>query len=419
MLEVDAKVIAPDELVRRVRAVMDDGATSTQPQTGLAAEPTLQALRSVADHLQDLQDRFAVQPIPMREPPRLVDRAKQLSKRTLRKTVRWYLEPRLQAQSVFNVEAARFINLSALVVDQIRRDLDDLRITTRRAADLHQRTMERLLGVVTGARALTSSVQAVEGAMERVEGARRDSDAQLKALREQLATILQRLGAAGASGADIDYVAFEEQFRGASADLASSQREYLAYFAPADAPGLVVDIGCGRGEMVQVLLDAGYEAAGVDTDAGMVAVCREKGLPVEQESGLVWLESQPDDSLKGIFCAQVVEHLFTNELQRLIGLAHQKLQPGGVIIMETINPRSSHALGNHFFADTSHVRPVHPETLRFLCSAAGFERADFVGRSRHAMADLPPDADGALREAVQALLDSVFGDQDYAIVATK
>ena len=73
----------------------------------------------------------------------------------------------------------------------------------------------------------------------------------------------------------------------------------------------------------------------------------------------------------------------TSELERLISLAHQKLLVSGVIVMETINPRSLYALGNHFFADTSHVRPVHPETLRFICEQVGFSRVELEERSAH------------------------------------
>ena len=88
--------------------------------------------------------------------------------------------------------------------------------------------------------------------------------------------------------------------------------------------------------------------------------------------------------------------------------------------METINPRSLYALGNHFFADTSHVRPVHPETLRFICEQVGFSRVQLEERSAHPLMKVADDLpDGELGAAVAALLKSVFGYQDYAIVATK
>jgi O-antigen chain-terminating methyltransferase len=88
--------------------------------------------------------------------------------------------------------------------------------------------------------------------------------------------------------------------------------------------------------------------------------------------------------------------------------------------VETINPRSSFALGNHFFADTSHVKPVHPETLRFICEQVGFSRVQLEERSPHpVMQHLGELGDGEVGEATRELLQSVFGYQDYAIVATK
>ena len=138
------------------------------------------------------------------------------------------------------------------------------------------------------------------------------------------------------------------------------------------------------------------------------------------DDGIHFLSRVADDSLKGIFCAQVVEHLITPELEQLIVLAHEKLHREGVLVIETINPRSSYALGNHFYADTSHVRPVHPETLRYICEQVGFVSVELEERSPHPLLELSSDLpDGAVGEAVEALLESVFGHQDYVVVATK
>jgi O-antigen chain-terminating methyltransferase len=152
----------------------------------------------------------------------------------------------------------------------------------------------------------------------------------------------------------------------------------------------------------------------------MVEFCRSKGLPVILDDGIHQLEHTPDSSLKGIFCAQVVEHLLTAELEQLVRLASQKLQEGGMLIVETINPRSLFAVGNHFYADTSHVRPVHPETLRFICEQVGFGLVQLEERSPHPAVDLIKGLSrDTLGEAVDALIRSVFGYQDYAIFATK
>jgi O-antigen chain-terminating methyltransferase len=88
-------------------------------------------------------------------------------------------------------------------------------------------------------------------------------------------------------------------------------------------------------------------------------------------------------SLKGVFSAQVIEHMLTPEIERFLGASLAALRVGGVLVVETINPRSLHALANHFFADLSHVRPVHPETLRFMCEQTGFRDVALVERSLH------------------------------------
>ena len=422
MVDVDPQVVSADELVRRVEALLAaERAAEVALPTDLPDAHALHAsLHSLALHIAELQDRFAVQPVPIADPPTLISRVKQLSKRTLRKSVRWYIEPRLNAQVSFDLDSARFATTQLLALQAMQQELDDLRTSTQRALDVLQWTTERLLATAQGARSVTASVQSVEAKVATLVGSQQAREEQAMDLREQLRIILERLGVASATGAEIDYVAFEERFRGSSDELAKTQQEYLRYLPPADLPGIIVDVGCGRGEMVEVLVEAGHEAVGVDLDGGMVAVAAAKGLTVEEAGALGWLEGRPDGTLKGVFSAQVVEHLFTSELQRFIALAHQKLRRDGVLIMETINPRSLHALSNHFFADTSHVRPVHPETLRFLCQAAGFAKVDLVLRSRHPMADVPADVPaGPLRDAVAALLETVYGDQDYAIVATK
>jgi hypothetical protein len=172
--------------------------------------------------------------------------------------------------------------------------------------------------------------------------------------------------------------------------------------------------------MLELLAKEGHECIGVDTDAGMVAACTAKGLTVVQDDGLHYLAQAQPDSLKGIFCAQVVEHLLTTELEELVSLSYRALHEDGALVMETINPRSSYALGNHYYADTSHVRPVHPETLRFICEQLGFRNVQMEERSPHPALDLVDDLpDTPEGEAVRTLLQNVFGYQDYVVVATK
>ncbi len=114
----------------------------------------------------------------------------------------------------------------------------------------------------------------------------------------------------------------------------------------------------------------------------------------------------------------MVEHLSSQSLVELIELSARKISPGGALVVETIDPRSLYATANYFWADLSHVRPVHPSTLLFLVEQAGFSQVGTVQRNRHDLADIDEtDAADPLHDAVNNLLDTVYGHQDYAVIA--
>jgi O-antigen chain-terminating methyltransferase len=172
--------------------------------------------------------------------------------------------------------------------------------------------------------------------------------------------------------------------------------------------GPVLDCGCGRGEFLALLREAGVEAHGVDADADMVAYARGEGVDVEQADLVTHLESLEDGSLGGVFAAQVVEHLPPQALLRFLELAHAKLRLGGLLAAETINPLSPLALRN-YFADLTHAQPLVPETLAMLARHAGF--AEVETRFLNA----PEPAEGT----DPRLNEIVFAPLDYAILARR
>ncbi len=159
--------------------------------------------------------------------------------------------------------------------------------------------------------------------------------------------------------------------RAPTAETREKQRPYVELFTGA-AP--VLDVGCGRGEFLALLRDAGIEATGVDADGDMVAFARGEGLDVTQADALDHLEGLEPGSLGGVFAAQLVEHLPPASLVRLLGLAHAALREDGVLVLETINPLSPLALRN-FFADLTHAQPLVPETLQLLALGRRLPRA--------------------------------------------
>lgn len=168
------------------------------------------------------------------------------------------------------------------------------------------------------------------------------------------------------------YRSFEDTFRGSEELIRARQRPYLEIV---NGRQPVLDLGCGRGEFLDLLRDAGLDYLGVDLDGGMVARCHEKGhAGVVHGDGLEFLEQLDNHSLGAVFTAQVVEHLSYEQLLRLLTLARTKLRDDGLLIAETVNPHSTPALKT-FWVDLTHEQPIFPEVALALCRDAGFASA--------------------------------------------
>jgi O-antigen chain-terminating methyltransferase len=174
------------------------------------------------------------------------------------------------------------------------------------------------------------------------------------------------------------YIGFEDLFRGPRDEIRGRLADYLPLFAGA---ANVLDLGCGRGEFLELLREEGIEARGVDLNDEMVELCRTRGLDVVGGDALTYLEACPDGSIGGILAAQVIEHLDPAVIIRLLDVAHTKLTPGGRIVLETINPACWFAFFESYIRDLTHVRPVHPDTLKFLLQASGFQRVEIRYRA--------------------------------------
>ena len=236
------------------------------------------------------------------------------------------------------------------------------------------------------------------------------------------------VGSAGASG--FKYVAFEDCYRGSVHDIRGRFVDYVPLF---EACAPVLDLGCGRGEFLQLLRERGIPARGVDANREMVAICRAQGLEAEEGDALACLDGLPAGSLGGLFGAQVVEHMEPAYLLRLLDAACAALRPGGVLVLETINPACWVAFFESYIRDPTHVRPLHPDTLKFLLIASGFGEVDVRFRSPVAaeaklqgVAEPVDAASPVARELaaivsafnanVQRLNERLFTHMDYAVV---
>ena len=339
----------------------------------------------------------------------------------------------LRPQETFNAAVVEYINGTAVE----RQRLDDLVQECREAVDEALRFQESLA-------ARERRMDAAMTAMRETHEELRTSVGVLQQATQMMRHELKALTVSGlqssVSGPELSpaeqdrrprtvdrglgdrYVGFEDQFRGAPEAIRARLAEYVPIFAGASD---VLDIGCGRGEFLTLLRDGGISARGIDTNAAMVQVSRDKGLQADAADALGYLRAQPEQSLGGLFAAQVVEHLEPSYLMAFLDAAFDKLRPGAPIVLETINPACWFAFFESYIRDITHVRPLHPETLKYLMVATGFQRLDIRYRvpypEHEKLQPLPRHA--ALGDIVETLNGNVekinrllFTYLDYAAV---
>jgi O-antigen chain-terminating methyltransferase len=208
------------------------------------------------------------------------------------------------------------------------------------------------------------------------------------------------------------YRAFEDRYRGSREIIKERLRAYLPFLGPlAGTRAAALDLGCGRGEWLELLGEQGFAARGIDLDDGMLAACLERGLDVQNMDALAALRAQPADSLALVSAFHLVEHIPFDLVRQLIAEALRVLQPGGLLIMETPNPENLVVGASDFYTDPSHERPIPPNLLAFAAEHGGF--------ARHKVVRLQEDPQ--LREGGRVVLTAVLqgASPDYSVVAQK
>lgn len=394
--DVAGQVVGVPDLVGRITELLGELEASEVLDDSGAPTAVDGERSALLGEMERLVGEVGPRPVPGK--PGAPGQAVRLARRAAWKVLRPVLEPRLEAQRDFDERTWRFAAGRNHDFVQLRAQVEELQ-RSELAARLR-------LAAALG------QVAALQGVVDRVEAAVAAAARRTERRRPEA---VDGAGAGAPAVPEIDYVAFEDRFRGDPEQIRRSQQRYLQLLPPG---GRVLDVGCGRGEMLQLLRAGGWEATGVDLDEGMVEACRAKGLDAVVGDALDHLGSLPDESLAGITAMQVVEHLSTPDLEQLLVLARSKLAAGGALVIETINPRSWFALSNHFYADLSHTRPVHPETLRFLCEQLGYSQVAMELRAPHPeLAGLAERSE--LDPAIAPLVDAVFGHQDYVLVANR
>jgi glycosyltransferase involved in cell wall biosynthesis/SAM-dependent methyltransferase len=216
---------------------------------------------------------------------------------------------------------------------------------------------------------------------------------------------------------DAFYALFEEHFRGSREEIKGRQRFYLPYAEQAaeqTGSRMVLDIGSGRGEWLELLQHAGFEAIGVEPNRIFREDCNRLGLSVTAGDGILFLQRQRPESLGMVTSFHVAEHLPFERLVHLVQAAYQALRPGGCLILETPNPNCLQVGASSFYTDPTHQRPIVPATLDFVCMTQGFEQ-------RRTIVLHPPDNRLPEEQAtnLRPLIDSWNSGRDYAVIGYK
>ncbi|MFZ2159378.1 MAG: methyltransferase domain-containing protein [Bradyrhizobium sp.] len=210
------------------------------------------------------------------------------------------------------------------------------------------------------------------------------------------------------------YRAFEARHRGSRELIKKRLEAYLPFVLPllqVCPQPLAVDLGCGRGEWLELLQEKGFLPQGVDLDAAMLEACHERGLPAVQGNAIAHLQSLEDASQCMVTGFHFAEHIAFDELQTVVAQAMRVLQPGGLLILETPNPENIVVGTTSFYLDPTHIRPIPPQLLSFLPELQGFVRVKVVRVQESP--ELATQADVGLMDVLVGV------SPDYGVVAQK
>ncbi len=371
------------------------------------------------DPLARIREKQAVNPhLPIGwpvMPPGLIPKLVAYAQKIVRRLLRWYINPIVAQQNEFNAAATDLLASHQARLDALTTSLEAL--TARLSeSDEHWKTFRSQI---------ETELEATRLRMQRLENWRRES-----------ITYDEASPSEKRSTGNIDYYLLGALYRNRyqMAERLHDYDDVLVGLTSATRPLLpVLDIGCGRGEFVDHMKALGLPAYGIDLDADALAVGREQGLDLRQVDAISHLRSLPDNGLSAVTLIQVAEHFEPEDLMELLYLIEHKLQPGGLILAETVNPECLYALVNWYLRDPSHRTPLHSATLRFLMMQAGFHQIETrflhpVPETERLQANI--NGEEALDPAVAALVAQIrhnterlnrflYGPQDYAMLAYK
>jgi O-antigen chain-terminating methyltransferase len=210
------------------------------------------------------------------------------------------------------------------------------------------------------------------------------------------------------------YASFEDKFRGERDEIRERLQVYVPILKNAGITDGVLDVGCGRGEWLELLSKESIQARGVDHNRIVIVGCRHLGLDVVEEDALTYLRSLSAESMNAITSFHLVEHLQFEVLIRLLDEAFRILRRGGLLILETPNPENFIVGSYSFYADPTHRNPIPSETLKFLLESRGLESIAVMKLRPWDAAKIEGDS-----EIVKRFNEYFYCAPDYGTVARK
>jgi SAM-dependent methyltransferase len=231
---------------------------------------------------------------------------------------------------------------------------------------------------------------------------------------------LQRLYEEHRRHMDAFYAALEDEFRGSRADIKERLGVYLPKLAEAGigSPAMpILDVGCGRGEWLEVLRERNWKVSGVDSNPAMVAACQERGLPAMEAEAIAYLRALPESSLGAVTAFHFIEHLPLQRLLDFLDATARALKPGGVAIFETPNPNNVFVSSRYFYLDSTHHHSIPPLLGQFLAEARGLRHVEILELRPWPRANRMDTRTGG--DLAMRFNKFFYAPQDYAIIGRK